>query len=267
MGIQTALIREGERLEELNGPSLVILQKEKAFHYGTDAVLLADFAQPRPRERMVDLGTGTGIIALLCASRQEGLCCTAVEIQPEMADMAARSVQLNGIEGRVQVLCEDFRLAHRVLGCEKYTLAVCNPPYGKAGGTLHSERETERIARHEGDCTIEDVCLSAFRLLRTGGRFAVVFPAPRMLELMCAMRNARLEPKRVRTVHHRAGDAPKLVLVEAIKGGGSMLHWLPPLILQSDDGAPTAEYLRIYRQAEPGGGAAADSDTNSGSIN
>ena len=252
MGVQTALIREDERLEELSGPSLVILQKERAFHYGTDAVLLADFAQPRPRERMIDLGTGTGVIALLCASRQESARCTAVEIQPDMADMAARSVLLNGLEGRVQVLCEDFRQAHRVLGCEQYALAVCNPPYGKAGGALCSERESERIARHEGDCTIEDVCLSAFRLLRIGGRFAVIFPAPRMLELMCAMRAARLEPKRVRTVHHRAIDAPRLALVEAVKGGGSMLHWLPPLILQSDDGAPTDEYLRIYRRAVPG---------------
>lgn len=241
------LIRAGERLEELRAQQLFILQKEAAFHYGTDAVLLADFAAPRLRERMVDMGTGTGVIALLMAASQPTARCTALEIQPEMADMAARSVALNGLEARIEVLCQDFCQAHRTLGCEQYALAVCNPPYGKAGGTLKNEQETQRIARHEGGCTIEDVCLAAFRLLKTGGRFCVIFPAPRMLELMCAMRAARLEPKRVRTVHHRVGKPPVLVLVEAVKGGGSMLHWLPPLILEDEQGAPTPEYRRIYR--------------------
>lgn len=241
------LVREDERLETLQYGDLRILQKEKAFHYGTDAVLLADFAAPRPRERMLDLGTGTGVIALLMASRQESARCVALEIQPEMADMAARSVRLNGLQERIEVCCADFCQAHRELGCEKYTLAVCNPPYGKAGSVLLSQTEPLRIARHEGDCTIAEVCQAAFRLLQNGGRFCVVFPAPRMLELMRAMQDARLEPKRVRTVHHRAGQPPKLVLLEAVKSGRPTLHWMAPLVLEEADGAPTAEYRRIYR--------------------
>ncbi len=250
MGIQTALIHPGERLESLQYGEMCILQKEEGFHYGTDAVLLADFAAPRSGERMVDMGTGTGVIALLMASRQENALCEALEIQEDMADMAARSVRLNGMQDRITVRSCDFRDAYKLLGSESCTLAVCNPPYGKAGGTLHSETDARRIARHEAECTIEDVAQAASRLLRCGGRFAVVFPAPRVLELMNAMRAFHLEPKRVRTVHHDIGKAPKLVLVEAVKGGGEMLQWLPPLILNDLGGNPTDEWKRIYRISE-----------------
>lgn len=250
MGVPTNLIREDERLEDLQYQHLKILQKKDTFHFGTDAVLLADFSSPRPREQMVDMGTGTGIIAILMASRQENARCVALEIQPEMAEMAARSVRLNQMQDRIDVLQADFCEAWKMLGRERYTLVVCNPPYGKAGGVLLSEQESQRIARHEGQCTIEEVCQAASALLKNGGRFAVVFPAPRMFELMCAMRNGRMEPKRIRTVHHRAGQAPKLVLVEAVKGGKSMLHWLAPLILEDDEGKPTQEYRRIYRMDE-----------------
>ena len=250
MGIPNHLIRDDERVEDLQYQGLAILQKKGTFHFGTDAVLLADFASPRPREQMVDMGTGTGIIAILMVSRQESAHCVALEIQPEMAEMASRSVQINDMQDRVQVMETDFCEAWKVLGREKYTLAVCNPPYGKAGSVLLSEQEAQRIARHEGQCTIEEVCQAASRLLKNGGRFEVVFPAPRMLELMSAMRDDRLEPKRVRTVHHRAEHAPKLVLVEAVKGGKSMLHWLPPLVLEEADGTSTQEYRRIYRMDE-----------------
>ena len=244
--LDLGLVREGERLDTLQYGDLRILQKEKAFHYGTDAVLLADFAAPRPRERMLDLGTGTGVIALLMASRQESARCVALEIQPEMADMAARSVRLNGLQERIEVRCADFCQAHRELGCEKYTLAVCNPPYGKAGSVLLSQTEPLRIARHEGDCTIAEVCQAAFRLLQNGGRFCVVFPAPRMLEAMTALSAAHLEPKRFRLIYPCADRPANLVLIEAVKDARPMLHPEPPLIVYDKDGSMTAELKRIY---------------------
>lgn len=241
------MIYKGERLDSLQFQGLKIIQKEKGFCFGTDSVLLADFASVRSGDRVVDLGTGTGILSILMASRQEKSTYLALEIQPDMADMARRSVALNGFQGRIAVLTCDFRTIPSQIGYGGFTLAVCNPPYGKAGGTLPSLNEEQRIARYEDTCTVEDMAHSATALLRTGGRLAVIYPASRALELMCALRNEHLEPKRVRTVHSRVDREPKLILLEAVKGGGSMLHWLPPLILSEADGSPTAEFKRIYR--------------------
>ena len=243
-------LKPGERLDSLQYETLRIIQRADAFRFGTDAVLLADFASARCGDRVVDMGTGTGVISILMASRQPKSRYAALEIQPDMADMAARSVRLNGMEDRVEVRCCDFRAATALYGYGSFSLAVCNPPYGKAGGALLSQTDARRIARHESDCTVDDVAASAFDLLRTGGRLAVVFPAPRAFEMMFAMRTHRLEPKRVRTVHAAADREPKLALIEAVKDGGSMLHWMPPLILNNADGSPTAEWKRIYRVDE-----------------
>lgn len=251
MGISSAVIlREGERLDTLQHQGLQIIQKERGFRFGTDSVLLADFASPRPGDRVADLGTGTGILPILMASRQEQSTYAALEIQEDMAEMASRSIAMNGMSDRIEVHACDFRDAAKLLGHGKFTLAVCNPPYGKAGGTLVNVRDSERIARHEGECTVEDMARSAAALLKVGGRLAVVYPAPRALELMEAMRACHLEPKRIRTVHSMAGKEPKLILMDAVKGGGSMLHWLPPLVLNNDDGTPSDEWKRIYRVRE-----------------
>jgi len=244
---ETPLLKPGERLDSLQYGDLRIIQRSDAFRFGTDAVLLADFASARSGDYVVDMGTGTGIIAILMASRQVKSRYAALEIQPDMAEMAGRSVRVNGMQERIEVRCCDFREAAALYGFGRFSLAVCNPPYGKAGGSLLSRTDAQRIARHESGCTVDDVARSAFQLLRTGGRLAVVFPAPRMLEMMSAMEAHRLAPKRVRTVHSTAAREPRLVLIEAVKDGGSMLHWLPPLILNNPDGTPTEEWKRIYR--------------------
>ena len=244
------MLREGERLDTLQYQELQIIQKEKGFRFGTDSVLLADFAAPKSGDRVVDMGTGTGILPILMASRQLNSTYVALEIQEDMAEMAERSVALNEMQERIEVRACDFREAPQTLGYGKFSLAVCNPPYGKAGGTLVNARDSERIARHEGECTVEDVARTAAALLKMGGRLAVVYPAPRALELMTALRAFQMEPKRIRTVHSRTDREPKLVLLDAVKGGGSMLHWMPPLILNNEDGTPTEEWKRIYRVRE-----------------
>lgn len=236
----------GERLDDLQQGKYRLIQKQGTFCFGTDSVLLADFAAPRKRERVADLGCGNGAIALLMAAHRENITVEAVEIQPEMADMARRSVILNGVEDRVHVHNCDMRTAWELLGRERCALAVCNPPYSAEGAALLSENEAKRIARHEGTLTPDDVAASAAAILKFGGRFSVVFPAPRAYEMMAAMDRHRLAPKRIRTVHATAVRAPKLVLIEAVKGGGSGLHWLEPLVLSEDDGTPTAEWKRIY---------------------
>lgn len=236
----------GERLDDLQCHGLKLIQRPDAFRFGTDSVLLADFAAPRKRDRAVDLGCGTGAIALLMAGHEPSLTVDAVELQPEIADMARRSVQLNGLEDRVAVHALDMRQAWHALGAGRFSLAVCNPPYGRSGAALESLSDAVRIARHEGDLTPDALARSAAMLLKNGGRFCAIYPAPRAYELMRAMDEAAIAPKRVRTVHGVAGRAPKFVLLEGVKGGGEGLHWLPPLVLREADGSFTEEWHRIY---------------------
>ena len=239
-------LRDGDRLDDLQCDGLKLIQRPAVFRFGTDSVLLADFARPRKKDRAVDLGCGTGAIALLMAAHRPGLTVDAVEIQPEIADMARRSVALNGMEDKVRVLNADMRDAWRTLGAGAYTLAVCNPPYGKVGAALESANEARRVARHEGDLAPEDIARAAAMLLQNGGRFCVIYPAPRAFEMMRAMHENRLAPKRIRTVHGVAGRAPKFVLMDAVRGGGEGLHWLEPLVLRNPDGSFTGEWHRIY---------------------
>ncbi|MBR1822150.1 MAG: tRNA1(Val) (adenine(37)-N6)-methyltransferase [Clostridia bacterium] len=236
----------GERLDDLQCDGLKLIQRPDAFRFGTDSVLLADFAAPRKGDRAVDLGCGTGAIALLMAGHQPGLTVEAVEIQAEIADMARRSVALNGMEDRVRVHAMDMREAWRTLGAGRHSLAVCNPPYGRSGAALESRNESKRIARHEGDLTPADLAHAAAMLLKNGGRFCAVYPAPRAYELMRAMDGAGIAPKRLRTVHGVAGRAPKFVLLEGVKQGGEGLHWLSPLVLRDENGEFTEEWHRIY---------------------
>ena len=241
-------LKPGERLDDLQTRGMKLIQRPDVFRFGTDSVLLADFANPHPRERAADLGCGTGAIALLMAAHQPGIeSIDAVEIQEEIADMAARSVRMNGLEQVVRVHRMDMRQAAAALGYERHTLVVCNPPYGRSGGALESQSEAKRIARHEGDLTPGEIARSASALLKNGGRFCVIYPAPRALEMMRAMEENRLAPKRVRTVHAFAARAPKFVLMDAVKGAGQGLHWLPPLVMNDEDGTRSQEWRRICR--------------------
>lgn len=239
-------IRPGERVDDLQRDGFRIIQSTEAFRFGTDSVLLADFAAPRRGEKCVDLGCGTGAIALIMLAHRPEITVTGIEIQPEIADMAARSSALNGMEDKFRVLCADMREAHNELGRGGFSLAVCNPPYFKAGGALLSAADKVRIARHEGDISPADIAASAARLIKYGGRFAVVYPAPRALEMLRAMEDAGIAPKRVRTIHGVEGRPPKHILIDGIKGASSGLHWLAPLVLRDAHGEPTEEWHRIY---------------------
>ncbi len=242
------LLRPGERLDDLQCGGLAVIQRPDVFRFGTDSVLLADFAAPRRKDTAADLGCGTGAIALLMAAHRPGLTVDAVEIQPELADMARRSAALNHMEDAVRVWNMDLRDAWRALGLGRKSLVVCNPPYGRRGAALESEGAAKRVARHEGDLTPGELARAAELLLKCGGRFCAVYPAPRAYELMRAMDEHRIAPKRVRTVHGVEGRPPKLVLVEGVRDGGEGLHWLEPLVLRNRDGSYTEEWQRIYAQ-------------------
>lgn len=240
--------KPGERVDDLQRNGLRIIQNPNAFRFGMDAVLLADFTRLRPRERVADMGTGTGILPLLLSQKEASCTFEAFEWQTDMADMASRSVRLNGLEERIRIHASDMRKAYEILGRETMNAVVCNPPYGKRGGALTSETSSVLLARHETDCTIEDVAASCAAVLKNLGRLHIVFPAQRMLELCDALRKSRLEPKRIRMVCAHLDNPPYLVMVEAMKNAKPQLLWMPPLIVYNADGTETEEIRRIYHQ-------------------
>ena len=234
-----------ERLDDLQN-GYFLIQRSDMFCLGTDSVLLADFAAPRAGEVCADLGCGNGAIALLLAGKRRDAIIDGVEIQPAAADMAQRSVAYNNLGDRVHIHSGDMRCCAEYLGCGKYSLVVCNPPYGAKGAAIPNPNETERIARHEDDLTPQDVAKAAAKLLKFGGRFCTVYPAMRMLEMLDAMRACAIEPKRIRPVQARASKPPKVMLIEGVRGGKKGLVFMAPLLLYDETGEHSAEWHRIY---------------------
>ena len=247
---EMGLIHEGERLDDLQRGGLRILQRAEGFRFGTDAVLLADFAGVKKGEHVADMGTGTGVLPLLLSARAEGTTFDAFEIQPDVADMARRSVLLNGLEDRIHVHHADCREAAGIIGHETCRLVVTNPPYTKGGAGLVSPEQSRALSRSDSDCEIGEWIAACAKVLQNGGRLCCVFPAPRFLELCDAMRAAKVEPKRVRFVVARETSAPKLVLTEGLKGGRPGLHMQPMLITHDAEGNFTKEMRRIYGEEE-----------------
>ncbi len=220
----------GERLDEVNA-DIRLIQKEKGLTFGTDAFLLAAFLRPAPHTHAVELGSGTGIIPLLLLSHKKIKSVTAVEIQPQFAELIARNAKINGYENRLLPLCADVRdLSPMHLGGE-VGLVFSNPPYLKVGNGKANEAEEKYIARHEVCGSIFDFCAAAGRILRHGGRFVTVWRPDRLADLFSALKKYNLEPKRMTMVFADEGQEPCMVLTEAVKGGSAGMRVTPPLIL------------------------------------
>ena len=245
---ETDLLLPGERVDDLQWKNLRVIQSPDAFHFGMDAVLLADFAQVRPRSRVCDLGTGTGILPLLLSGRDPDMLCDAVEIQPDAAGRAERSMRLNGLESRITVHNRDLKEVRSFLPHAAYDLVICNPPYSPAQASLHSPKAALRTARQETECTLDDVAAAAAFLLRDRGRFSLMLPAARLADAFDTLRRHRLEPKRLRLVHANAARPARLSLIEAMLGVNPGLAVEPPLIVKNPECTDTAEIGRIYHQ-------------------
>ena len=240
------MLHEGERIDDLQLQGLRIIQKEKGFRFGMDAVLLADFARVEERDHAADFGTGTGILPLLIAGRGGASHIDALEIQPDMAEMAARSVALNELDGRIAIHNVPVERADEIIQPGTLDVIVCNPPYGVPGTTLLNPEKGISLARHQGENGLTAWFRMAYKLLRGKGRFNMIYPAPRMLEAMVALSKARLEPKRFRMIYPYADRAANLVLIEAMKDAKPMLHPEPPLVVYEKDGTMMPEIRRIY---------------------
>ena len=239
-------IGEDERVDDLQRNHYRIIQKKNGFCFGMYAVLLSGFAQVKQGERMIDLGTGTGIIPILLEAKTEGNHFTGLEIQEEVAEMALRSVMLNGLEERITIIHGDIKEAGQICGRASFDVVTSNPPYMVSQQGLKNPDTMKAISRHEIFCTLEDVAREAALLLRPGGRFYLVHRPRRLAEIICILQKYALEPKRMKMVHPFADREANMVLIEAVRGGGAMMKGEAPGIVFKEPGVYSEEICTTY---------------------
>ena len=240
------LLKEGERIDDLQRNGLKIIQNSEKFCFGIDAVLLSDFSKVRKNEKVLDIGTGTGIIPILLTAKTEGLHFTGLEIQEESADMANRSVIMNSLSEKVEIVNGDIKDGLKLFERESFNVITSNPPYMIESAGEGNEDEPKSIARHEIKCTLDDVIREGSKLLKVGGRFYMVHRPFRLVEIFETFRKYHLEPKRMRMVHPYINKEPNMVLIEALKGGKPRLTVEKPLIVYNEAGKYTDEIYEIY---------------------
>jgi tRNA1Val (adenine37-N6)-methyltransferase len=247
-----AVVREGESIDALGISGLEIIQGVKGFRHSMDAVLLAQFAAPRPTDRVLDLGCGNGAIPLLLAHRQPLLRVVGLEIQPGLASRALRSVRLNGLHDRVEIVEGDLGRIGSLLPPAGFDLVLCNPPYREVGrGRLSPDPEI-RQAKHELSATLAEVTAAIRYGLAPKGRACLIYHSSRLADLLARLRAERLEPKLLRPVHSFPGADAELVLVEARREGRPGLRILDPLfVFQARGGALSPAMEAIYRDLAP----------------
>lgn len=240
------LVHENERLDELHRNGYYIIQDPARFCFGMDAVLLSGFARARRGERVLDLGTGTGIIPILMEAKTEAKDFTALEIQAESADMARRSVLYNHLEEKIRVVTGDIKDASGIFGASSFDIVTTNPPYMIGQHGISSGAEAKAIARHEVLCTLDDILRESAKLLVPGGRFYMVHRPFRLAEIMSKMVAYGIEPKRMQLVYPYVDKEPNMVLLEGSRGGRSRLTVEKPLIVYKEQGVYTDEIYDIY---------------------
>lgn len=242
----TIELKENERVDDLQRNGYQIIQKKDGFCFGMDAVLLSGFASVKQGERAIDLGTGTGIIPILLEAKYEGDHYTGLEIQEEVADMARRSVALNHLEDKVSIVTGDMKEASRLFGAAAFDVVTSNPPYMVDAHGLKNPDMAKAIARHEILCTLDDVAREAAKLLRPGGRFYLVHRPHRLIEIITALTKYKMEPKRMKMVHPFVDKEANMVLIEAVRGGRSMIKVEAPIVVYKEPGVYTDEIYDIY---------------------
>lgn len=237
-----------ETLDALFEGRLKILQKKAGYRFSIDALLLAHFAEPGPEDRIMDLGTGCGIIPMILAFRRKATGIIGVEVQPSLADLARRNVALNRLTPRIKIWEKDLKdLTGKNLKGGAFDVVLSNPPYRKAGSGRVNPNQEKALARHEIKATLEEVLRVAHYLLKDKGRLVMIYPGSRAVDLIRAMSRFHLEPKRLRLVHSHAQDEACLLLVEALKEGHAQAKILPPLILYDTEGNYTPAAQGLFR--------------------
>ncbi|MDD4569875.1 MAG: tRNA1(Val) (adenine(37)-N6)-methyltransferase [Tepidanaerobacteraceae bacterium] len=241
----------GEHIDDLLCNGLKIIQHQNSYRFAIDAVLLANFTKAGKKDKIIDLGTGSGVIALLLSAKTDAKEITGIEIAQEAFDRAARSVKMNQLQERVKIVHGDLKEAVKIFGQESFSVVVTNPPYMTLKEGKISPNPDVALARHEVASTLQDVVKAARQLLTFGGRFYMVYRTVRIADAIHVMKVRGLEPKILCFIHPRAGKSPNLFLIMAQKGASPGVKILPPLVVYNDDRSYTQEINEIYFGKQP----------------
>ena len=241
-------LKIGERIDDLQLNGLKIIQNESGFCFGIDAVLLSDFAKDMKRANtIVDMCSGNGVIALLLTEKVKNINkIYAIEVQKDVAEMAKRSVELNHLENKIEVINRNLKDINDIFKSGSVDAITVNPPYKAQNSGIINEENTLMIARHEILCTLEDIIRESSRMLKSGGNFYMVHRPERLVDIMYYMRKYKVEPKRIRFVHPNVNSVSNLVLIEGSRSGRSFLKFEKPLYVYKENGEYTEEILKIY---------------------
>lgn len=240
------ILKVNERIDDLHRNGYTIIQDPKKFCFGIDAVLLSDFAKAKKDEIVFDIGTGTGIIPILMSAKTSAKKYFAIDIQQESVDMARRSIKLNKLTDKIEVFHLDIKKVFEKFEKNSINVVTSNPPYMNMGGGLINEYDAKAIARHEIFCNLDDIVKATSLLLKPNGRFYMVHRPNRLCDIICTLRNYKLEPKTIRFVQPYENKEPNMVLIESIKNGKAFMKILPNLIVYNKDKQYTDEINRIY---------------------
>lgn len=239
-------LKAGERLDELHRNGYFIIQDPARFCFGMDAVLLSGFAGAKKGDCVLDLGTGTGIIPILMEAKTKADHFHALEIQEDSADMARRSVHLNHLEDKIEIVTGDIKEASAIFGASRFDVVTTNPPYMTGKHGLTNPQTVKAIARHEVLCTLEDVVREGAKVLKPNGHFFMVHRPFRLPEIFAVMQKYHIEPKRMKMVHPFVDKEPNMVLLEGVKGGRPRMTVEKPLIVFQKKDVYTQEIYEIY---------------------
>lgn len=242
----TIKLQENERIDDLERNGYQIIQNPDKFCFGMDAVLLSGFAKVKPQAQVLDMGTGTGIIPILLEAKTQAAHLTGLEIQEESADMARRSVLLNHLENKIDIVTGDIKEADSLFKAASFDVITCNPPYMIGQHGITNPDAPKAIARHEILCTLDDVVRNAATLLKPGGNFCMVHRPFRLAEIISVMTKYKLEPKRMRLVYPFINKEPNMVLIEGCRGGKPRMTVEKPLIVYKEQGKYTDEIYEVY---------------------
>lgn len=241
------ILKDNERIDDLKLNNLKIIQNKDGFCFGIDAVLLSDFAKDiRNNSKVLDLGTGTGIVATLLCAKTKLSKIYGIDIQKDMCDMASRSIKLNNLEDKFEIINTNIKDLKNIFEESSFDAIVSNPPYKKDNSGLKNEAETKLISRHEITANLEDFISISSKLLKNNGNIYMVHRPERLSDLFYLLKKYNLEPKKLRMVQSYVDSKPKLVLVKATKNAKSFLNIEEPLIIYNKDGSYTDEIFKIY---------------------
>ena len=244
-------LKENEVIDDLEFKGLKIIQNKKGFKYGIDSVILSDFSKKiKKNSKVLDIGTGTGIISILLAGKTNAQEIIGIEVQEEVSEMAKRSVELNGLQDKIKIINDNILNIEKYFSNDYFDSIVTNPPYQKNNTGLKNENKKQLISRHEVLCSLEDIISKSFKVLKDNGQLFMVHRPERLVDILFLLRKYKIEPKEIRFVQSKVGEKPILVLIKGVKNSGSFLKILEPLIVYKADGNYSDEILKIYNKGE-----------------